>query len=396
MNRKNLIFIKCVILILALAVFDTSAYAAGDLGQIVRLKRVAKKLSQKALYQNAQKFWKLDHQAELGPYQNADDYPGVLEDPTKTIPLPDVLKNEILSLLSSSTERCATSYRLAYSSVMNHVSKQMTTKWYQHYLSIRFNRFLPQFIPLPQVTAQEARQLGQVLAARGEGTSIQAEEGAAADAVVIPAFKIADVKNSVGLYRAVMGSYPDLTRCHMHKPYGNYNAADAQAQYRFWDANPDSPLVCTTSTMDVAFAAKLSQITGRRISIATNRQNEYSIRGRELNAQGKAVGAISTSKYYFGDSDDEVKSHAFICTNPLTQERTHGVHEIPEMANPDDYKNAFGLYHPIGNVWVRSAEDEIRGGAFNLQEGCGESSLSSLWIHEMRTDTCGSRLVEAI
>ena len=213
----------------------------------------------------------------------------------------------------------------------------------------------------------------------------------------MPAFKIAEVRNSVGLYRAVMGKYPDLRQCFSSELKRAFRDQDVQNKYREWDANPDLPLVCTTSAEDDAFAVQLSQITGRRFSIASDIQNEYAIRGRERNGEGQALGNITNTKFYFGNADDEVKAKAFIFSNLLTQGHAHLVHEVPHGANPDEYKNSYGLIHAVGNVFVRSSDGVLRGAAFNtLEERDARSSESTDGYARRRSDNIGSVLVESL
>ena len=123
-------------------------------------------------------------------------------------------------------------------------------------------------------------------------------------------------------------------------------------------------------------------------------QNEYSIRGRVVNEDG-SWGAITTTRYHFGDEVEELQNRAFIGTNPLTQNRAHGVHEIPEGQDAF-YKNSFGLIHPIGNVWSRSIEGVICGGIFSGFEWGPASSNHTGGYADNRADYTGSRLYEEI
>ncbi len=236
------------------------------------------------------------------------------------------------------------------------------------------------FINLPAVTDEDVRQLQQALNARGnnERTSI----------ITMPAFRAAEAKTSIGLYHAVMGGYPDLTLA------GVSEARRTQIQ-QAWAANPDLPLTYTTTAEDVAFAQELSRLTGRRFTVMSNSQNEYSIRGRTLDASGRPTGAITSTIYHFGDDEAQVRNRAFILTNPLTQNRTHGVHEIP--AGQDSlYRNSFGLIHPIGNVWSRSLEGVVRGGSFSSLGWNADSSRSLEGYESFRIGYIGFRLAEDI
>ena len=173
-----------------------------------------------------------------------------------------------------------------------------------------------------------------------------------------------------------------------------YTSQDAENKYREWDLNPDLPLVCTIPAEDIAFAERLSRITGRRLSILTDAKNEYSIRGRIINDDG-SWGAITTTRFHFGGEEDQVRNRAFIWDNPLTQRRPHGVHEIPEGHNGTLYRNSFGLIHPIGNVWARSIEGVVRGGAYSSAAAGVDSSLYRSFADDLQDDI-GSRLAEEI
>lgn len=238
------------------------------------------------------------------------------------------------------------------------------------------------FIDLPAVTAEEVQELQQTLSRLRDGserTSI----------VAMPAFRAAEAKTSIGLYHAVMGVYPALALV------DRLNDRQRAEILRQWEENPDLPLTFTTEAEDIRFAQELSRITGRRFSIMTNSQNEYSIRGRALDENGHPTGPITTSIYHFGEGEHEVQNHAFIRTNPLTLDRAHGVHEIPEGAEAL-YKNTFGIIHPIGNVWSRSIDGIVRGGAFGTN---ARFSKSSSWLEDNengRDGDVGSRLAESL
>lgn len=83
--------------------------------------------------------------------------------------------------------------------------------------------------------------------------------------------------------------------------------------------------------------------------------------------------------------------------------RTHPVREAVPGRNLEDSKNSFGLIHPVGNVWIRSAEGALRGGSFDHYAGRARSShrfnhyLVMPRVHEFgefRHASIGIRLVE--
>ena len=123
-------------------------------------------------------------------------------------------------------------------------------------------------------------------------------------------------------------------------------------------------------------------------------ESEYSIRGREL-LNGDPLGAITTTKFYFGDAENEIDDHVIFRMS--FGMGAHGVDEVPKGADPTKFKNSFGLKHPIGNVWSRSADGVVRGGGF---DNCGSlyanSSYSIEGYVKVRQDLFGFRLVEDI
>ena len=248
------------------------------------------------------------------------------------------------------------------------------------------SQYLGNFIDLPAVTEEEVRQLQQTL--RGlrfgnERTSIEA----------MPAFRAAEAKIFIGLYRAAMETFPDIVGCFNDESGQFFTPAEAQNRYAQWDANPDLPLVCTILAQDVAFAQRLSEITGRD-SVLYRGLKQISIRGRVRNADG-SWGTITTTRYHFGDEDAQVRNHAFISDNPLTQNRAHGVHEIP-YGQDALYRNSFGLIHPIGNVFSRGSDGVIRGGRFHGNWVENESSIPMRSYALDRVNFIGSRLAEEI
>lgn len=223
--------------------------------------------------------------------------------------------------------------------------------------------FLAELVDIPEVTVEDVADLNAALAVRHETTQITPK----------PAFRAALTKTSNGLYWAVMGQYPEF-------PFGeNFNRAQRDEIIASWRHNPDLPLTFTTSAEDVAFAAELSRITGRRFRVMSDAENEYTIRGRD------AAGAITSTVYFFGDVEAERPNHGWFRAN--SENRVHGVHE-------GDFSNSFGLRHPIGNVYSRSENGVMRGGSFRSYEWAAESSERNGGYEEIRGRGIGSRLAE--
>ncbi len=222
-------------------------------------------------------------------------------------------------------------------------------------------------LTLPEVTQADVAHLQQA----GVQTSIRAP---------LRSFKISDTPITIGLYHAVMGHYPDLGRSDYPTDLNARNALRAR-----WQANPDLPLTNTTVAEDQAFIAALNARTGRHFRLPTESEVEYSIRGR-------AQGAITTTRYHFGDDAGEVRNRAWIHSNSGKQ--AHGVREPLPGRTLEDSKNSFGLIHATGNVLIRSAEGVARGGSFICDEANERSSnWSGGWL-SFRGDHIGVRLVE--
>ncbi len=222
-------------------------------------------------------------------------------------------------------------------------------------------------LTLPEVTQADVTHLQQA----GVQTSIRAP---------LRSFKISDTPITIGLYHAVMGYYPDLSRSNYPTDQGERDALRAR-----WQANPDLPLTNTTVAEDQAFIAALNTRTGRHFRLPTESEVEYSIRGR-------AQGAITTTRYHFGNDGNEVRNRAWVHSNSGNQ--AHGVREPLPGRTLDDSRNSFGLVHAIGNVWVRSAEGVVRGGSFNAGDDNAQSFVRGDGLGESRYAFIGARLVE--
>lgn len=240
------------------------------------------------------------------------------------------------------------------------------------------DHFLAELIEIPKVTEADVLLLQRNLDARGKGERTFIHP--------LPKFKASLTKTPIGLYLEVMHRFPRLDR-------PDFNFQDKAKVIFKWILNLDLPVTFTLSREDEAFTQKLSQITGRHFRVMSEAENEYSIRGREI-VQGKPTGPIGASTYFFGEGEDQVRHHAFVYENPLTQRRTHGVHEIPEGQDAL-YKNSFGLIHPIGNVFVRS-QGVVRGGAYSANEWAAQSSFRDEGYAEERAADVGFRIAEEL
>lgn len=261
-----------------------------------------------------------------------EDLPDLRIDFTRTLPIEMI--DEILSYLSIEQLHEI------------HGSKDLNPKVLksaEFAIKKEINKYLEDFILLPEVTDQDVTELEQILHARNETTSITRP---------MPAFRVAKSKTSIGLYRAVMGQYPDLNLVYF--PSNEYRAEIITR----WNNNPEIPATFTTSAEDLIFAKKLSQITGRKFSVMTEPQNEYSIRGRTL-IDGNPIGNIDIHTH--GIKDLLLIFNYFCMAKwPMFRE-VRGVHE-----NPPEHWHSFGLDQPISDTFVRSPNGVLRGSTTNF------------------------------
>jgi formylglycine-generating enzyme required for sulfatase activity len=110
-----------------------------------------------------------------------------------------------------------------------------------------------------------------------------------------------------------------------------------QAQYEavmgtnpsYFKNNPQNPVEQVSWNDAQAFCQKLSEITGKTYRLPTEAEWEYACR------------AGTTTRYYFGDDDNQLGDYAWYDEN--SNNKTHPVGQKKP--------NAFGLYDMHGNVW---------------------------------------------
>jgi formylglycine-generating enzyme required for sulfatase activity len=93
--------------------------------------------------------------------------------------------------------------------------------------------------------------------------------------------------------------------------------------------NPQNPVECVSWNDAKAFCQKLSQITGKTYRLPTEAEWEYACR------------AGTTTRYYFGDNDNQLGDYAWYEGN--SNRTTHPVGQKKP--------NGWGLYDMSGNVW---------------------------------------------
>lgn len=245
-------------------------------------------------------------------------------------------------------------------------------------------------LQIPAVSDADVGTLNEVLIGRGEvASSIRS----------MPSFTISETPPTLGLYYAVMKRYPRWNESNWPSDPGG-----KQALLERWNENHELPLTNTTLAEDLEFVERLNLLTGRNFELPTEGQVEYVIRGRlrqpEDQAGGLPTGAITTSKYHFGERDDDVDHRANVRSNssiileymrpPLP------VRQAPPGKSLDVTKNSFGLIHAIGNVWIRSREGITRGGSSDYYGSLARSSFRSTGDRDHRHFDISTRLVEKI
>lgn len=145
---------------------------------------------------------------------------------------------EIRKLLADSLTHPGEHCLLAPRQADSKISKELKEIYRTHQLK-KINQYLPNFIKIPQATAL--------------------------DSTIIPAFKAADMQISVGLFKAVMGTYPKIERLDplpnmKNKVYSNFNS------------KPNLPLQYHTSKEEEDFVHRLTYLTGRKFKLISSRQ----------------------------------------------------------------------------------------------------------------------------
>lgn len=185
-----------------------------------------------------------------------------------------------------------------------------------------------------------------------------------------------------------MGKYPVTIAEYMHFARENeehlpeWLEEGSGEYYKKMNLTDNAPVIGVSWHNAVAYCVWLSEKTGKAYRLPSEAEWEYACR------------AGSTSKWYFGDNEEELEEYAWYSKN--SDRTTHLVGEkLP---------NDFGLYDIHGNVWEwcedwydeEKKEKILRGGSW-VSDADGTRSSYRFWnFPDNRSGGVGFRLLRTL
>jgi formylglycine-generating enzyme required for sulfatase activity len=193
--------------------------------------------------------------------------------------------------------------------------------------------------------------------------------------VSLPSFALGKYDVTRGEYAAFVrdAGYPAGSGCFESSMPKSNKRADGNWQTPGFEQSDRDPVTCVSWEDARAYIAWLNG----KVSRAKPEAGPYRLPSE---AEWEyAARAGTTTRFWWGDNDDEAAAHAWYKDN--SDGKTHGVGLKP--ANP------FGLYDMVGNVWQWTedcyadnyAKAPINGSAAESPDGCMRVDRGSCWLY---------------
>jgi formylglycine-generating enzyme required for sulfatase activity len=164
----------------------------------------------------------------------------------------------------------------------------------------------------------------------------------------------------------------------------------------YFKNNPQNPVEKVSWDDAQAFCQKLSQITGKTYRLPTEAEWEYACR------------AGTTTRYYFGDNDNQLGDYAWYngnsnnTTHPVGQKKPNGWGIYDMSGNvwewcEDDWHDSYAGAPDDGSAWLTNDNDYrmLRGGSWgDIPDLCRSAFRFSIYYRRVnRYDDLGFRVV---